>query len=153
MNNMNVLCMQCNEEFGSLQELQEHMKKTHIQTRRQEFKVPVDRSIPNINPVKDKPLEPQIKAKPFVPVPPDPIKLEYVYHGQCPQCRNNITTLNINISDNEYRIAWCEGCKLQLAQKRVIPIDKMDNYWVKEQAIKREVEDSKSLINKFRSRK
>lgn len=146
---MNVLCMQCSEEFKSLQELQEHMKKDHISARRQEFKIPQDRPLPEVG---KKEVEVPVKKETFTP-PPDPIELSYIYHGQCPKCRTNVTTLNLNISGNEYRVAWCEGCKLQLEQKRVIPIDKMESFWVEDRAIKSEVEDDKFPINKFKNKK
>ncbi len=49
----------------------------------------------------------------------DPIKLEYIYRGVCPEDRAQITTLELDVAEKHFCIAICSVCKKQLETKEV----------------------------------
>lgn len=51
--------------------------------------------------------------------PADPIRLEYVYTGVCPDDRSPVTTLEIDVASKHFAIAFCGSCKKQLENKEV----------------------------------
>ena len=59
--------------------------------------------------------------QPITPPTPKtiPIKLIYKYEGQCPECRNEVTTLNTEISGKKVMVAYCTRCNQQLASRTV----------------------------------
>jgi len=107
--NRTWICPQCfSEETGPLEfeteeEWREHMKTHHT----------IDVKKPKqINKPKPAAVEkPKVK--------PEPLKLTYKWTGQCSNCGGQVDTLDISIRNDFFVVAWCNGCKRKLAQRKV----------------------------------
>lgn len=45
---------------------------------------------------------------------PKQIQLTYVYTGECPTCRKPVSTIELDVKDAHFVVAYCETCKKQL---------------------------------------
>lgn len=87
-------CSKCNRMFNSMQELANHLKE-HI--------------LPQVNKV-----APTSVLKPVV--------LKYVYQGQCSDCSQPVTTLELDIEKKHFCIAMCTRCNNQVATREVVKL-------------------------------
>lgn len=60
---------------------------------------------------------PNLPARPEIP-DPKPVKLTYHYEGECPTCRNPVTTLELDIDSTHAVIAHCVKCNKQLEARK-----------------------------------
>lgn len=116
-------CMQCGEAFDSQMKLRDHIRRIHIE-KRKEKPIVVDKAEPvaeaNLTP---NPAEKILAPAPVNPAPTSPIVLEYRYKGTCPTCRSEVRTIMLDVGDY-FAIAYCSNCDKKLTQTKVIPIDK-----------------------------
>lgn len=87
-------CSKCNRMFNSMQELADHEK---------------EHNLPQVNKVTPTPV---IK----------PVVLKYVYQGQCSDCLQPVTTLELNIEKKHFCIAMCTRCNKQVLTKEVVKL-------------------------------
>lgn len=48
---------------------------------------------------------------------PNPIVLTYSYTGDCPTCRNPVSTLELDVKDLHCIVAYCPRCNKQLSSR------------------------------------
>lgn len=89
-------CFKCDRMFNSMQELSIH-EKEHLQPT----------------------MTPTLVEKQQMP---KPVTLKYVYQGQCPDCSQPITTLEIDIEKKHFCIAMCTRCNKQVATREVVKL-------------------------------
>lgn len=122
-----AICMKCSLEFSTESEFSVHKSGGHVDKSKglplvgpgvepdPEFAATVAR-------LEAKASEP-VQTTPPVPTPrpelpdPKPIVLTYHYEGDCPTCRNPITTLELDV-DTHAVIAYCTRCNKQLEVRK-----------------------------------
>ena len=122
-----MICMPCNQEFSSEASYLKHKESGHT-TKGQALEGPGDVSAPTpefleavarIESQKDE--QPPTPERPQLP-DPKPIALTYVYTGDCPSCRRQPSTLELQVKDTFFVIAYCDNCKKQLMEKEVVKL-------------------------------
>lgn len=58
----------------------------------------------------------------FVKIEPKPVTLKYVYQGQCTDCSQPVTTLEIDVDKKHFCIAMCTRCNKQVLTKEVVKL-------------------------------
>jgi len=99
-------CSKCEAQFASKDDLIIHVKK-HIIAKSEPLKKEELKAKPG-----------QIVLSTSTPVK-TPIKLTYLYKGQCPDCAGPITTLEIDVEKKHFYIAMCNRCNKQLDTREV----------------------------------
>lgn len=89
-------CSKCDRMFNSMPELAEHEKEHKL---------------------------PQVEVNKVVPTPViKPVVLKYVYQGQCSDCSQPVTTLEIDVEKKHFCIAMCTRCNKQVATREVLKL-------------------------------
>lgn len=144
-----------------MEQMRKHIKEIHLSARRVAL---------GVTPSKAKEIE-EAKAKqeeknnPTVPqatpIAPTiekpqrkPIILTYSFTGDCPIDNLPIKTIPINAGGGLYMIAWCDNCNKQYQSIKVIPIERMEQKLIEDDAEFEAIEESKGVwpINKFRKK-
>ncbi len=120
-----ALCIQCGMEFPNDEVYQKHKSSGHkikgtsiLPTSIPESAIPTPEFIAQVQQIEQKESEVEKVSRPTVP-DPTPITLTYKYIGQCPTCRNEVTTLELEIKEDYFVSAYCLNCKKQLSNKKV----------------------------------
>lgn len=64
-----------------------------------------------------------LPPSPPAEVPRKPIVLEYKYNGECELCGSPVDTLHVDLDGAHVAIAYCPKDRLQITQRKVIPLD------------------------------
>jgi hypothetical protein len=89
-------------EFGTKVEFSEHMEKHKLNQI-------------TVTPAAQVAQQP---GKP--PAEPKPVQLQYVYKGDCPNCKiMPVETIELDVASKHVVIAWCARCKKQYDQREV----------------------------------
>lgn len=51
-----------------------------------------------------------------------PIQLTYLWKGNCQTCGKTVDTLEIDVGEEHYCIAFCTACKTQKSQRKVVKL-------------------------------
>lgn len=129
--------MECNQEFASDALFQQHKQSGH-QTKGSSLEplpttaMPTPEFMEAVQRIEAEVLAPSPKlnnpavaldgTKLEVPEP-KPIKLKYVFEGDCPTCRKPVSTLELQVKDSHFVIAYCETCKQQLQEREEKNLD------------------------------
>jgi hypothetical protein len=110
------LCDQagCNEQFE-----QTPIGKTKWLEHRASHNKPVEPPTRSLSADEIKAMKVEEKKK------PEPLKLEYVWRGDCPECGNHVDTLDIDAGQEKGKtlaIAFCSKCRKQLSYR---PVEKL----------------------------
>ena len=138
---MAAICTQCSVgdeivEFPDMLELKKHEMLGH--ESRWEKPLPVDPrgDHPSATELKEqkqkKPTSPQVD-KPTSEeaiMPLIPLELKYQWTGQCPTCRDNAKTIEIEMSDHSVVVAYCVRDDKKLQQRRAVPISSQASRFV-----------------------
>ena len=111
---MSWLCTVCGQEFEHHKEYKNHPHGV----------VPTAPEDTNIPPVQEKA---QNEASSEVvqisePIKTNPIRLKYLYEGDCPNCRRGVSTLELDVASKHYVVAYCVFCKNQHEQREVVKL-------------------------------
>lgn len=139
-------CQLCEDEFMILLELQEHMRWHDQLTQKSKQKVKRPSKTEELGLTREPTPEEVLGknrresptgeyARPSLkdvvrPVPPPPvtvakpIQLKYKYEGQCPTCKGDVVTIEIDLDEKNAVSAYCVACDKKIAQKLVTPIAK-----------------------------
>ena len=68
--------------------------------------------------------EPQSQPEPVAlpTIDRKPIKLKYVFEGQCLACGKEVTTLEIDVKGVHFCLAYCIPCKEERANREVVQL-------------------------------
>jgi hypothetical protein len=134
-----LMCMFCTigddvVEFPNMMELKKHEMMGH--TTRWERDLPVDPrgEHPSATELKEKkntqadkaPVATAPQPEPEHSLPLLPMKLKYKWEGQCPNCRDDVKTIEVEVGEHSLIIAYCVRCDNKLQQQKVIPIPLQD---------------------------
>lgn len=132
-----MICVKCGLEFPSDAIYLAHKKGDHLTNLDKGISIeepPIPESPPGISPEALPSPEfieqiNRIENKEEIQTPPsqhptelpeaEPIKLIYLFKGQCPEHRTPIDTLELDVSDKHFVIAVCSTNKEQLETKEV----------------------------------
>jgi len=107
---MSAQCIQCSKEqevveFDTMKQLQEHIAGGHVLPEKE---LVVENVV--VEPPKEAPLV--------------PIVLTYHFVGQCPICRREVDTVDLEVEGKLFMMAYCAPCKKRHDFIPVIAIDK-----------------------------
>lgn len=124
-----AICMPCGMEFPSEASFQQHKDSGHTTKGgllMPPSAVPSPEFMETVQRLEAQALTPTVPLADPTKAPdgselklPEakPIVLTYVYTGDCPTCIKPISTLELNVKDSHFVVAYCEICKKQLNER------------------------------------
>jgi len=119
---MSYLCVQCSTEQNPV-EFEDRASYMDHMREHKEGKIIIAKDKEPQKPVSGLPQAVKVEP-PKVETPPAPLKLGYLWEGQCPDCRGPIDTLMIDVGTKTVAVAYCNRCKKQKAEKTVVKLSK-----------------------------
>lgn len=123
-----MLCVPCSMEFSTETDYVIHKKGGHVDKSKgllvvgpnSEVDPEFAATVARIEAKKNEPPTPDTPAPVQRPELPDPkpVKLTYHFEGECPTCRNPVTTLELDIDSTHAVIAHCVKCNKQLEARK-----------------------------------
>lgn len=106
------LCEKCGHESTTHDEYKQHKVDHQLGkiTDKPEEEIPTPP--PKLEP---KPMEVQPKGDPDR----KPIQLTYVFTGNCPTCGKHVETLELDVGNDHFCIAFCTACREKRAERKV----------------------------------
>lgn len=132
---MGMMCITCSLDFPTDADFLVHKKSGHTDMTKgtpldgpsavvvgpdikptEEFAAQVARIEAKANEPPPAPPKPNFPERPILP-DPKPITLTYNYIGECPTCRNPVSTLELDVAKVHCVVAFCARCNKQLASR------------------------------------
>ena len=112
------ICEKCDATFADNQKYKQH-KVDHMQGRAVEKRVDLvtgEEIKPPSKRAENKPPKPVVTKK----EPSKPIKLTYVYQGNCKDCGKSVETLELDVANKHIVLAYCTPCHKQWKSREVV---------------------------------
>ena len=127
-----AICIKCNLDFPSEASYELHVKSGHTKQgigvlitspNVAPEALPTPEFMEALNRIEAKQEEAKV-TPPVIPVEvvSDPIKLTYLFKGNCPTDKTVVETIELEADDKYYVIARCPTCKVQLETKKVVKL-------------------------------
>lgn len=116
-----TICIRCSNsehtiEFATIKEYIEHEKSGH------QIMPKVTQIVANEIKEEKKKENPPV-VQPLSPSEPiKPIELSYKFTGQCPNCKNDVRTIEVYAGTMLICTAYCNSCDKTLKQQEVLPL-------------------------------
>lgn len=106
------LCEKCGYESKSLDEYRKH-KADHVLG-----KIEGSQTLVVEEKAENKPIEKPVTETNQPKTDRKPIKLTYLYEGQCETCGKEVTTLEMDVKSEHFVLAYCTACREKKAERK-----------------------------------